>query len=175
MMALVRREALEDLNMPWCIDIIRSTEWKAVPSRENSENKLFSDTLWTDTTIRAHQSYYRSPPPGHAFGGELRTLLSLGNGLDGHPGMCHGGLLSLIFDDAIHELASQELPGESVTVTLNVTFRRPVRTPTVVVCRVWMEKEPARRKAWVQASIEDGLGGVHASAQSFILKMKEKL
>lgn len=174
-MGPLRREALEDLNIPWCIEIMRNAEWKAFPSRENSSNKLFSDTLWTDTTIRAHRSYYKSPPPGHTFGGELRTLLSLGNGVDGYPGMCHGGLLSLIFDDAIHELAAQEIPDESVSVTLNVIFRRPVRTPTVVVCKVWMPKKPEGRKAWVHASIEDGLGGVHASAESFILKMKERL
>jgi hypothetical protein len=40
---------------------------------------------------------------------------------------------------------------------------------------VWMEKMPQQRKAWVKASIEDGTGGVHATADSFILTIKGKL
>lgn len=127
-----RREALEDLNIPWCAGLIRNPEWKLLSSRENSSNQLVRDTLWTDKTIRARQSYYKAPPDGFTFGGELRVLLSLGAGLDGYPGICHGGLLSLLFDDAIHELAAQEIPEESITVTLNINFRRPVRTPSVV-------------------------------------------
>ena len=170
-----RQEALEDLSTLWCTQIIQDPQWKALSSRQNSSNQLFSDTLWTQKTIRAHQSYYKKPPAGRTIGGELRVLLSLGSGLDGYPGMCHGGLLTLLFDDAIHELAAQEIPDVSITVTLNTTFRQPVRTPSVVLCRVWMEKEPQGRKAWVQASIEDGNGGVYASADSFILRMKGKL
>jgi len=170
-----RREAVEDLDAPWCIEVIHGQEWRPLASRENSTNQLFADTLWTDKTIRAHQSFYKQPPVSQAFGGELRVLLSFGPGLDGYPGMCHGGLLTLIFDDAIHELAALEIPEKAVTVTLSVNFRRPVLTPAVVLCRAWMEKEPQGRKGWVKATIEDGKGGVHASAEGFILKMKQKL
>ncbi|KUJ06178.1 thioesterase family protein [Mollisia scopiformis] len=172
---MTRSEALSDLVKPWCKKVMDDPQWERLSTRAKSSNALFTETLWTDETICAHQSFYRSQRSENLPSGEIRVLLSLGSGLDGHPGICHGGFLSLIFDDTIHELAAKELPTLAVTVSLTVTFRQPVRTPALVVCRAWMEKVPVGRKAWIESTIEDGKGGVFASVASFILKIKENI
>jgi hypothetical protein len=122
-------------------------QWKRLSTQAKSSNALFTETPWTDETIRAHQSFYRSQRSENLPSGEIPVLLSLGSSLDGHPGVYHGGFLSLIFDDTIHELAAKELPTPAVTVSLAVTFHQLIRTPALVVYRAWTEKVPVGRKA----------------------------
>ena len=99
--------------------------FRPLSNRQNSLNKIFSETLWTDRTIRAFLSYYKPPPAGSRIGGEVRWLLSLGSGLDGLEGVCHGGILMLIFDDIIHELASQDVNAKNSSIKLTAEFARP--------------------------------------------------
>jgi len=63
-------------------------------------------------------SLYKAPSPGKSLNGEVRQLLSLGSGVDGWPGVCHGGFLLLLIDDAIHELARKDILAPSATVTM---------------------------------------------------------
>jgi hypothetical protein len=80
-------------------------------------------------------SFYKAPSPGKSLNGDVRQLLSLGSGVDGWPGVRHGGFLLLLIDDAIHELARKDIPTPSATVTMTSTFKRPVKTPAVVLLR----------------------------------------
>ncbi|KAH1513888.1 hypothetical protein KXW39_000821 [Aspergillus fumigatus] len=172
-----RQEHLIDFDpYPWCRQVISSPAWRPLTTRSTSTNRLFTETLWTDVTIRAHASFYKPPTaaPPTETGGEVRLLVSLGAGLDGHPGYCHGGMLALIFDDTIHELVEMELKEAAVTATLNVSYRRPVATPAVVLCRVWSDKEPVGRKWVVRATIEDGFGGVFAECESLVVKRRKE-
>lgn len=100
---------------------------------------------------------------------------SLGSGLDGWKGFCHGAVLMLIFDEIIHELASRGLGFDNVTATLTSNFKRPVKTPVVVLCRASMGKDPVGRKLWIKSTIEDRKGVKFASAEGFLVPMKEKL
>ena len=54
-------------------------------------------------------------------------------------------------------------------------YKKMLPTPSVVLCRAWVETEPEGRKVWVKASVEDGLGGVYATGRTLFIKMKPKL
>ena len=71
--------------------------------------------------------------------------LTLGNGLNGHPGTVHGGILSLLFDEAIgcacECLMRRRRPhgggGAAVTAYLNVSYRRPMPENATSYIRVY--------------------------------------
>ena len=167
-----RAEALDDFKEPWCQEIISDPSWKPQAPREESPVEIFREILWTDRTIRGFLPFYKEPPAGASTGGEVRWLTSLGSGLNGWPGVCHGGVLLLIFDAILHEVVHQELKVNYATITILTSFQKPVRTPAVVVCRAWVDKAPQGRKLWIKSTIEDGRGGVHASAEGFLVKAK---
>jgi uncharacterized protein (TIGR00369 family) len=154
---------------------------KAPPSTEDS---LIATTLATPSTVRAWLSYYRPPSPQNptaattADAASVISLLSLGTGLDGHPGVAHGGLLSVLLDEAMSLVAYAHLPaGRDVyTAWIKVGFRRPVETPGVVLLRAWVEERSAGRKMWVRANVEDGEGGVCTEGEGlFIVVDRGKL
>lgn len=62
-----------------------------------------------------------------------------------------------------------------ITAQQNITFKKMIPTPGVVLCRSWLEKEPDGRKIWINGSIEDGSGGVYAVSESLFLRSKPKL
>ncbi|KAH0541834.1 hypothetical protein FGG08_003717 [Glutinoglossum americanum] len=144
------------------------------PKTSSTEDSFISRTLSTPTTIPFWQSYYRPPQkptketprtttssaPAPTTGTAL-SLLSLSTGLDGHPSIAHGGLLSALLDEAMAIVAYIHLPaGKDVyTAYINVRFVRPVETPGAVVLRAWIEERSAGRKMWVRACVE-GEGGV---------------
>ncbi|KAK5637472.1 hypothetical protein RRF57_013187 [Xylaria bambusicola] len=177
---MTRREETDDfLAHAWCRDMMNEPGWAPLSSRADDSNALFSKTLWTAETIRAHQSLYRGPSDEERAAGkstgELRILLSLGSGLDGWPGVCHGGVMALVFDDTIHELTRKEMMGTTVTVSLKIDFRRPVRTPSVVLCRAHMSRPLSGRKAEAQATLEDGHGTVFAAAECVVVMLQGNL
>lgn len=51
------------------------------------------------------------------------------------------------------------------TASLKIDFRRPVRTPGVLLCRSWLERREGR-KLWVKGRVEDGQGGLYAEGES---------
>ncbi|KAL8408402.1 hypothetical protein RB594_007006 [Gaeumannomyces avenae] len=153
-------------SIPWCSEILRSTPNIVVglghgirAASDGKSSPFFSETVNTPSTIPAFIHFHSWPPPPGpsspasqqqqqqqqlAGGGplpirEVRALLSLAGGVDGHEGVCHGGVVCSILDEAIGLLALvnkkvgglPELP--LVTGHLNVHFRRPVRTGRAVL------------------------------------------
>jgi acyl-coenzyme A thioesterase PaaI-like protein len=64
------------------------------------------------------------------------------------------------------------------TVQLNITYKKPVRTPGTIMARGWIVRtEDGGRKVWAKGVIEDEEGAVCALAEGMWLrpKAKEKL
>ena len=79
-------------------------------------------------------------------------LLSLGSpGLDGHPSVIHGGMACAILDEMMglcvmlhHQVIVG--PRDSLfTVSLNVTYKAPVPTPSDVLVRCWLVARQGRK------------------------------
>lgn len=87
----------------------------------------------------------------------------------------------MILDDVIGTAADCARPKESSTMTayLKVDYRKPFKTPGVLLARAWLEKKEGR-KMWGRGTIEDGEGIVYADGEALFivvasLRPKEKL
>jgi thioesterase superfamily protein 4 len=119
-------------------------------------------TLATEDTIAAWQSFHKTPCPGSPKS-ETVTVLKIGSGVNGHIDICHGGFVSVLLDEVIGMAVDNLRPQNRSVMTayLNVDYKKPVRTPSVVLCRAWVEKTEGR-KMFGRGTVEDGEGGVLA-------------
>lgn len=124
-----------DFDTQWAQDIISSpdNQWmtKAVPGDYSKDvvisNTMFEHTLYTPRGIKAHLSFYRPCKEPDAFlGVESCLLLSIGDGLDGKGGRCHGGFSGLVLDQVCgacaHNSMVEPSPPATATMTIGGTF-----------------------------------------------------
>lgn len=107
--------------IPWCKELIEDEAWtptrtaSRVP-KSSSEDSFFAETLQTDRTIR-HCLSLRPTNPEHDFQTrghgpaykEIRTIIELGNGLNGHPNICHGGFVATLLDEVFGVLLTHNI------------------------------------------------------------------
>jgi uncharacterized protein (TIGR00369 family) len=58
----------------------------------------------------------------------------------GHPGILHGGVISLLFDEVMF-YAAAKTSKEIVTVGMNVAFKNPAYENHTLICEAWITKE----------------------------------
>jgi acyl-coenzyme A thioesterase THEM4 len=178
-------------SIPWCQKVISEEGWTAVPTRcrtpkSSTEDSLFAETLQTPDTIPQHLSLVLAPaiplPESYTPSTALpipaiRTLWCLGIGLNGFPGIAHGGLLSALLDEQMgmlltvnSEYASARASPDitEMTVYMNVRYRAPVNTPGVILVDARVEKREGR-KTWLRSTIIDAKGVECASAESLFV------
>ncbi|KAH8751049.1 HotDog domain-containing protein, partial [Diaporthe sp. PMI_573] len=106
---------------------------------------------------------------------EVRGFVTLGNKVDGWPGVCHGGVVAAILDEVPSMLTRVNAPGRSfMTAYLNVTYLGPVRTPgtIMVVSRL---KRVQGRKVYVESVVEDENGEKLAKADTLFVETRAML
>ena len=169
--------------IPWCAKLLNNSDFTIFPTssrkaKASTEDGLFARTLKTDSTVQACLSLYKPPAHGVSNVDELRTLFSIGDGLNGHAHMCHGGIVATLMDEAIGELMVvnwylKMFPTGMATVTayLNVSYLKPVTTPQNVQV-VSKLREVKGRKYYVDASMMDSTGTVLAKAESLLIAVK---
>lgn len=167
----------------WATKLLNDPEWKVVTTYSrrlkpppNTENFFLAGTLWNDSCVRAVKSLHcGSADPAAPLGNESRMIFSLGNGVHGHSGYSHGGFTALLVDEVTAQCAADIYGRGIFTVQLNVKYVKMMPTPSIVLCRAWIEKKPVGRKVYITASIEDGEGGVFAAGEALFIREKEKL
>ena len=197
--------------IPWCATLLSSPsiQYKPVLSRipkpDSREDSLFAETLKTEKTVKAALCVYQSPdPPKTKSEGnevldldwvparikEVCLLLSLGDGLNGQPGLAHGGMIATLLDEAMAILiAVNQDPersrlaadigldggpgtkGKVVTAGLNVRFLKPLDTPITVLVRTRLNGVEGR-KLKIGGSVEGEGGAVFATAESVWVQMR---
>jgi len=185
-------------RIPWCAALLRDPNFTptVTQSREpkaSTEDSFFAETLQSDRTIRSCLSLQRtpsSPSSTSASDGppisEVRVILELGDGVAGHPHICHGGFVATMLDEAMGVLLTVNVdevkrrdpngPGRltAFTAWLNTKYYKPVPAPGVVLATARFERVEGR-KMWITASIEDGEGTVLAGAEAMFIEPKAKL
>ncbi|KAI9879709.1 MAG: hypothetical protein M1830_007494 [Pleopsidium flavum] len=170
-------------SIPWCAQLIADADFVPIelPSRNpkaSTEDSLFAQTLQTNDTIRACLSLYKRPPStttkSDAGVQEVRMLLSLGSGVNGHPHIAHGGLVTTILDEVMGLMVSFYQRKSAFTAFLNVEFKKPVPTPGIVVSKARLTRAEGR-KLWVRGAMEDERGNVYATAESLFVEVKASL
>lgn len=87
-------------------------------------------------------------------GKELVSVIYLGKGVCGHPGIVHGGLLATLMDEGLARTCFAALPNKvGVTANLNIDYRAPCMAGQWVVLKGETTKVEGR-KAWVTGRIE---------------------
>jgi thioesterase superfamily protein 4 len=150
-----------------------------------------AETLNTDRTISAWVAQYRLPGDEDGMIHECRVLLNLGPGVNGHPDICHGGFVAVVLDEvmglllvvneernrALGERGSggrQRFRGPVFTASLKVDYGRPCPTPGVVLARALLTRVEGRKR-FVNATLEDGRGGVYARGEGVFVAVRENL
>jgi acyl-coenzyme A thioesterase PaaI-like protein len=170
-------------SKPWCSKIINDPEFIITPTfsrqpKANTEDTLTAKTLKRNDAIRACLSVYKRPPPGVTWIDEVRSLMTLGTGMNGGPFILHGGLVAVLIDDVIGTLMTvnrdqdlKPLSSGAVTAYLNVQYRKPVQTPQTVLV-VARSREIKGRKFYMEAEIKDSDGNVLAKADSMWIRVR---
>jgi len=166
-------------SIPWCSEILREGDYTPVgippnKSRVPNEESLLSETLQTDNTIRKAVVYVRNRPSETPE--ETLVLYDLGSGVNGFPNICHGGFVATLLDEVTGVLitvrnTSQKKTLPFMTANLNVTFRKPVATPGVVLARARVVKSLGR-KLWIEGSLENQHGDVCSTVSALFVELK---
>ncbi|KAI1078740.1 HotDog domain-containing protein [Whalleya microplaca] len=172
-------------SIPWCAQHLHGprivTIWP--PSRQqkpNGEDTLFSETLNSPNTISAMLGVYEEPVSSTAVIGSVKTFLTLGSALNGHPSVCHGGIVATILDEVVGLIipinekrgAIPNVP--YMTAYLNITYLRPVQTPATILAWAKVDRVEGR-KLFIQGSIEDEKGSILAKADVLYVGLKSNL
>lgn len=174
----------------WCAQVLRDPTLHPIATRNrdpktSTEDSLVAETLATDTTIPAWQSFYRplaqkdtqdNDDGMSPIAGELVSMLALGRGMNGHANVAHGGVIAAILDDTMGmTVQSHGTPGVAAfTAYMTVQYKKPLSTPTAILCRTWLEKRSSGRKLFLRARVEDGEGDLYAEAESLYIEVKSK-
>lgn len=172
-------------SIPWCARHLRGSriitgQPASRVSKSNGEDSLFSQTLRTQYTILAMLEFYEDPISPTDPVDSINTFLTLGSGLNGHPDICHGGIVAAIMDEVLGLLIpiNQQrgfLPERPYfTAYLNTTFVRPVPTCATILARARAVKVEGR-KYILEGRIEDGDGNVLARAEAMFVFLRSKL
>jgi len=171
------------LRIPWTAALISAPNIVIrVPDsrrpKSTNEDSLFAETLKTPSTLRSCITVYPRPSSGDASIPQISTFITLGTGMDGHPGILHGGVVASLLDEAMGVLQSVNVErehfvavgkgfaeGESPTVGLgsftaflNVKYVRPVRSGAAVQVVAWYVRREGR-KSFVNAEVRQNVGG----------------
>lgn len=86
--------------------------------------------------------------------GEAHIFYHLGNRMDGHDGIVHGGLLATLMDEGLTRTGFPFLPSKyGVTASLNLNYRAPVRSDSYIVLVTGVD-EVKGRKVVVKGRLE---------------------
>ncbi|KAI1469881.1 HotDog domain-containing protein [Daldinia caldariorum] len=172
-------------SIPWCARHLRGSRIitqspECRLQKLNGEDSLYSETLKSQTTIMAMLQVYEEPPSPTDRVNSGKAFLTLGPGLAGHAGVCHGGIVVTILDEVMGFLISlnqkrghtPEVP--YMTAYLNTKFFKPVPTCATILAQTKIIKLEGR-KFLAEAWIEDSNGIVLARAEALFLAIKSVL
>ncbi|OCK83586.1 hypothetical protein K432DRAFT_379363 [Lepidopterella palustris CBS 459.81] len=118
--------------------------------------------------VRAYKLLLR--PETGSTSMETYLLVSVGDGLDGANERIHGGFTCALLDQVFGFLVVQRLESSApATVELTIRFKKPVRTPCVMLARAQIQEEGEGRVK-VKGTVEDGMGLVYAEGEGTFAK-----
>lgn len=184
------------LSIPWCREILEdpSISYSTIHARSfknDHEDTFFARTLKSRGTINACLVYWKTPPHspqvsdlstswpnGNPLADEVHILAAIGSDVNGYTGISHGGFVATLLDEVTgvllqtnQALSTRGEAGHSghMTVYLNVTYRKPLKTPQVLRATARFKKVEGRKK-FINSWIRSQDGTVLASAEALLVK-----
>ncbi|KAL2021846.1 hypothetical protein VTK56DRAFT_6620 [Thermocarpiscus australiensis] len=180
--------------IPWCAALLSSSPPLIIDQatsrrlRPTEEDALLSQTLNTPAAIPAYIIFYRPPADPASLVREVGALVALGPMVNGWEGVCHGGVVVTLLDEAMGQVFAvnaargvmKDIP--VMTGQLSTRFVRPVRTgragegARVVLVTARLVREEGR-KYWVEGEVRGEEGGreVLARAEGVFIMLRERL
>jgi acyl-coenzyme A thioesterase PaaI-like protein len=153
---------------------------RAVDYRGGQQHAIYG-TLLGDGRIESYQAYrkvvLKSIATDNMDNNDNNTVLAVvkfGNGMNGHPGMVHGGIVSLVLDD-VFGFGYEALGDVAMAVTANLTvdYRAPLPAGTQVVIAVQLEHREGRKLFWKAQVTSMDRNTVYAEAKSLFVIPRE--
>jgi thioesterase superfamily protein 4 len=91
--------------VPWAATLINDPKWTRTrtasrQSKPSGEDTFFAETLATDRTIRACLTLRPTEEANDDLAyKEIVIIVDLGDGLNGFPQTCHGGMVATLLDE----------------------------------------------------------------------------
>lgn len=146
--------------------------------RHKGHDPFWFELLNTPRGVRARCVLVRRPPPEKDQSDvEMRQFLDLGPALVGQQSICHGGFLATVMDEAGGILVQAcGLDGglPPFTVTLNMTYHKPVPAPGVVLVTGKVIARDRRKTKLLTTIVDDG-GATCVSAEVLFVRNKQSL
>jgi thioesterase superfamily protein 4 len=174
---------LEDFRaIPWCAARINNPDYSPVHIRPATGQ--FMTTLYHNNGILSRVQLVKKPDITQTPEiQEVLTFFSIGPGVSGHPGVCHGGFTAALLDNQAghliylnHEFSKEKLgltgPVQHMTVSLDLKYLAPVKTPSIILVSARVVRSEGR-KFVLKATIEDESGKILVTADAFFIKPRE--
>ncbi|KAI0393453.1 thioesterase superfamily protein [Xylariaceae sp. FL0594] len=176
--------------IPWCARLLNgggegkrmvmSTPSWRIP-RPDGAHGFFAETLNTAGTITHMLEVYAEPSCRGERVDAYKALLTLGGaGVSGHKGVCHGGFVTAVLDEAVGlfipiNLGRGSIPkGTYMTAYLNTTFLRPVPASGTILVRSRITRVEGR-KYYTEGEIVDETGEVLTRAEALFIQRRSAL
>lgn len=174
------------LEIPWCADHLRQPgvrSWVPPQSRvphADNEHAVWARTLNDPQAFSAFLAFCTEPENPNSVLDQVNVLLSCGSGLSGHSGFLHGGMIAAILDEVSGLLPHvnrdrKVFPNVSyMTGYLNITYKKPVRTPGTILATARVAKFDGRR-LHIRGTVQDNKGTVLAESDALFIALKHLL
>jgi acyl-coenzyme A thioesterase PaaI-like protein len=159
------------------LEEIRTYQRMALPERasEYSGHAIFGLLLGEDR-IESYEVFKRPKNADDtANANVLIALVKFGDSVDGHPGVVHGGILSLIFDEALGYGYEAIGVSHAVTANLNIDFRAPVPAGAHVRVAAQLEHREGRKLFWTAQMTSLDQSVLYAEAKSLYIIPKSAM
>lgn len=130
------------------------------------KNNAMHDTLNGESLVEAYEVYLDKTT------GEICCVIRVGNRLNGHNGVVHGGITALAFDNTFGWLLYSLKTEPAFTANLNVNYRKKISENSTLVIRARVT-ETQNRKLFMSAIMEDAKQNVVAEATSLFIVAKK--
>ena len=170
------------LQIPWAANLINrpGVICRTPGSRQikhDTEDTLFAQIFKTPRTLQQYMCFYRRPSSENEHVEEVSTLANMGDGMNGHTDILHGGIVAGLIDESMGIFqsvnsdrarlndvklgtAEGKLPPQgdaSFTAELTVRYLRPVSTPGCVLATSRRVKKEGR-KEWMICELKQYVG-----------------
>jgi uncharacterized protein (TIGR00369 family) len=115
-----------------------------LPDRANTESHVIYGALLSDNLVESYHAYRHLNDRTR-----VTAVVQLGRGVDGHPGVVHGGVLALLMDDVLG--FGYEALGDvpmAVTANLNINYLQAVPAGACVLIRASLQQREGRKLYW---------------------------
>lgn len=207
------QEAIDHFHtVPWLDKYLSGSKYNIIPTfsrhlKRSGEDYYFARTINTLTTIphmvTLQLKDFKTPNPTDSNAPtesrkpetksrvavapefpDAVTMISIGTpGVDGHPGLIHGGVTCALLDETMGLLImlhdnNVRGPGPRdalFTANLNVSYRLPIPTPGNYLVKLWLVKRQGR-KWFSKGQITDEDGKVYAEGDGlWVIAARSKI